>query len=152
MSATLPLFEGGARRAERTRAELELERLRLERGATAERIEQRIRSTLHFAGASFAAVDLSETAADAARRNLELVTDAYEQGSVSILALLDAQNEVLVAGQIAASAVYDYLVDLIRTQRAIGRFDFFMTVEERQSYLERLSTFFVQAGYDPRSN
>ena len=147
VSASLPLFTGGARRAARDGAGEELAALRLEHQATAERIEQRVRSTLHQAGASFAGIQLAEDAAAAARRNLELVTDAYQAGAVSILDLLDAQNQALVAEQVAASAVYDYLVDLMLVQRASGRFDFFTPPAEHQAFLDRLNRYFLDAGY-----
>ena len=151
VSASLQLFTGGARRAERTRAGEELDELRLARRATAERIEQRLRSVLHRAGASYAGIDLAADAADAARRNLALVTDAYEQGVLSILDLIDAQNAALVAEQSAATAVYDYLIDLMDAHRASGRFGLFMEPSELVAFGDRLRAFFRGAGYEPRA-
>ena len=150
VSASLPLFTGGARRAERTRAEMELDELGLARRAAAERVEQRLRTVLHRAGASWAGIDLAADAADAARRNLALVTDAYEQGVLSILDLIDAQNAALVAEQSAATAVYDYLSDLMDAHRAAGRFGLFMEPAELVAFADRLRAFFREAGYEPR--
>ena len=150
VSASLPLFTGGARRAERAQTTEELEELRLSRRARAQQIEQRVRAALHAAGASFAGIDLAEAAAEAASRNLIFVTDAYEQGTASIIDLLDGQNQALVAQEIAANAVFDYLIDLMTVQRAVGRFDFFMTQDEHQAFLERLQQFFAKAGFDVR--
>ena len=147
---SLPFFDGGARRADQARAIEELSRLRLERQAAVERIEQRIRSTLHEAGASFAGIKLANDSNDAAHKNLDFVTSAYSRGVVSILELLDAQNAALLADLAAANAVYDYLIDLMKVQRAIGRFDFFLTPDEKQSFFDRLEEFFRQAGYTPR--
>ena len=149
VSASLPLFEGGARRAARARADRELEELRLRRRARAERIEQRIRSALHFAGASYAGIELAADAAGAARRNLELVSGAYEAGAVSILDPLDAQHAVLVAEQAAANAVYDHLTDLMDVQRAFGRFGFFADAAEVAAFARRVRAFLAEAGYDP---
>ena len=150
VSASLPLFTGGARRAERTRAAEELDELRLTRRAVAERVEQRLRSVLHRAGASYAGIDLAADAADAARRNLALITDAYEQGVLSILDLIDAQNAALVAEQSAATAVYDFLIDLMDTHRASGRFGLFMEPAGLAAFADRLRAFFRDAGYEPR--
>ena len=152
VSASLPLFSGGALRAERSRAEEELEELRLTRDATAARIEQRLRTALHRAGASFAGIGLAQDAAAAAERNLTLVTDAYEQGALSILDLIDAQNAALVAEQDAATAVYAYLIDLMDAHRASGRLDAF-TGEATglgSDFTARLQTYFREAGYEPR--
>ncbi len=150
VSASLPLFTGGARRAQRARAEVELDELGLARRAAAERVEQRLRTVLHRAGASWAGIDLAADAADAARRNLALVTDAYEQGVLSILDLIDAQNAALVAEQSAATAVYDYLVDLMDVHRASGRFGLFMEPAGLAAFADRLRAFFRDAGYAPR--
>ena len=149
MSASLPLFEGGARRAEQAQTSEQLEELRLKRRSLAQQVEQRARSALHAAGASYAGIELSEASADAAERNLALVTDAYQQGAASILDLLDAQTQTLVAQEVAASAGFDYLIDFMNVQRAVGRFDFFITPEEYQAFLERLRLFFEQAGFNP---
>ncbi len=151
VSASLPLFEGGARRAARARADRELEALRLRRRAEAERIEQRIRTALHFAGASYAGIELTADAASAARRHLALVTGSYEEGVVSILDLLDAQHAVVVAELAEANAVHDHLIDLMDAQRAFGRFELFADDAELAAVAGELRAFFLEAGYDPRA-
>lgn len=150
VSASLPLFEGGALGAARARAARELEELRLRRRAAAERVEQRLRSAVHFAGASFAGIELAKDAADAARRNLALIADAYEEGGVSILDLLDAQHAALVANAAAANAVYDHLIDVMDVQRAVGRFGFFAEAADSAAFAARLRAFVAAAGHDPR--
>ena len=142
VSASVPLFEGGARRAARARARHEVEELRLRRRAVAERIEQRVRSAAHLAGASFAGIELAEAATLAARRNLDLVTSAYEQGAVPILDLLDAQHAALMAEEEAANAVYGHLIDQMAVQRALGRFRFFMNRDESVAFDARLRAHF----------
>ena len=142
VSATLPLFDGGTRRANRSRAERELDELRLSRRAAADRVEQRIRSALHLAGASHVGIDLAAEAARAARRNLELVTDAYGEGSASILDLIDAQQTALVARHLEANAVYEYLIDLMDVHRAMGRFGFFMEPPDIVGFTARLRDFY----------
>lgn len=138
---SLPLFEGGRRVASRRQSREELSRLETARDATAERVSQRVRSALHVAGASHAGIGLSRDAANAAHRNLTLVSDAYGRGTVSILELLDAQNAALVADLVAANAVYDFLIDLMEVERAAGRLDFFTTPAERESWFERASAY-----------
>jgi len=149
LNISLPIFQGGRRWAESSRAAEELAELKLLRQAAAERVEQRIRSALHQAGASWAGIDLAEDAAKAAGKNLELVTDAYSRGVVSILDLLDAQNAALVAEQEAADAIYDNLIDYLNVQRAAGRFSFSRTSDEREAFFNRLETFFKSSEIFP---
>ena len=150
VNATLPLFEGDARRARRSRAQIELEEITTQRQATQQRIEQRIRSSLHQSNASFIGINLSRAAETAARRNLELVLEKYKEGVVDILVLLDAQNSALVADLLAANAIFDYLIDLMGTQRAVGRFDYYRSAQDRQQFLGRLDAYFRSVGYEVR--
>ncbi len=146
LNLSLPILTGGSRFATRRQAAEDVARLQVERQAAAERVEQRLRSAMHAMGASLAAIDLSREGAEAARRNFELVADAYTQGAVDIIDLLDAQNAALVADQVAASAVYDFLIDLMVVQRAAGTFDFFRTAGEREDFFQRLDVFMAAEG------
>lgn len=145
VAASLPLFTGGSRLAERTQASEEVSRLRLELEAASDRVGQRLRSALHAAGASFANISLSGDRAEASRRNLEVVTDSYARGALSIIELLDAQNSSLGAELAAANAVYAFLIDLMNVERALGRSSFFATPEELDDFFDRLERFYEQA-------
>ncbi len=149
-SATLPLFQGGALRAQRSRAAIQLDELTVQREATRQRVEQRIRSALHQAQASFAGIQLAGDAAEAARNNLGLVTDSYSQGVVDIVRVLDAQSQALVADLAAANAVYDFLIDLMNVERAVGKFDYYRSPEDQRAFLERLADYYREAGFDIR--
>lgn len=139
--ASLPLYTGGARRARQQRAREDLSQLQLPREAAAERIAANIRSAMYATGSAFANIEPAREAA-AAQKNFELVTDAYGRGAVSILDLLDAQREALGANLDAANTIYDYLIQLMQMQRAIGQFDFFVSEQGQRNWFERLDTFF----------
>lgn len=138
INVSLPLFEGGARRARLSGSQLELSQLVTRNDDTRERIKQRIRAALHRIGASYPSIQLSKVAVTAAKKNLDLVTDAYTRGAVSILDLLDAQNAALVAEEAATNAVFDFLIDLMNLQRSAGQFDFFLDEQGLDSWLDRL--------------
>ena len=148
LDLTFPLIEGGAKDAKQTQALETLRELRLEREATVGRVEERIRSIMFQAGASAPSIRLSREAAEAARKNLELVLDKYSRGAVDIITLLDAQNNSLTANLEAANTAYDFMVDLINIQRAIGQFDYFLYKEEQEAWFQRLEAFFKKAGID----
>jgi outer membrane protein TolC len=143
---SLPLFTGGARGAQKTRAYEELTGLRVQRHATAERIEQRVRAALHTTRSAYTAIRLSRQAADASESNFVVVRDAYSRGTVSILDLLDAQNAALVANLRAATAVYDFVRALMEVERAAARFDFFMTPEDQADWFKRADRYFAERG------
>ncbi len=143
-SAALPLFEGGARAAQRTQAEIDLERLSLARAAAEEKIEQRMRSALEQARASFIGISLSDRAAQAARSNLELVEDSYARGVASLLDLLDAQTNAFNAEELAANALYDFLIDLLEAKRAASAI--LVDEDERREAESRLTEYLTARG------
>lgn len=145
LNVSLPLFEGGARRARLSGSRLALNQQLSQRDAVRERIEQRIRATLHRIRASHPSIQLSKDAASAANKNLDLVTDAYSRGAVSILDLLDAQNAALVAEESATNAVFDFLIDLMNLERSLGGFDFFLDAQGLDRWLERLQRYITGA-------
>jgi hypothetical protein len=130
---------------------LEIDRIAIERRAADLQLSTQIRAALQQAGASWSAIEQARVAARASRSNLELVTDAYSRGTASIVTLLDAQQASLSADESAANAVYDFLVDLMGVERAIGTFDFFRTPEEREAFFRRMDAFYRAAGVAPRA-
>jgi len=148
LEATLPIFTGGDRKAQRLQAELDLERQQLLWESAVDLVEEQIRVAFVNARATFSGIGLSRQAAEAGAKNLELVADAYARGAVSILDLLDAQNAALNADLNAANAVYDFFIDLMRAQRASNHFDFFVSPEARGAWFERLDLFFAEAGVE----
>jgi outer membrane protein TolC/ABC-type uncharacterized transport system substrate-binding protein len=145
-SLSRPLFTGLEREAARAEAGLELDRLAFVRRSLAYSVERQILSTLHLASASWAGIRQATEAADAARRNLDLITDAYAQGAVAVISLIDAQQSALDADQRAADAVYGFLADLLRVERAAGAFHLLRSARERDDLFARLDDYFRAAG------
>ena len=134
-----PFFEGGLQaarleqlRAERARLQTQVENLK-------QRVEQRVRVSLQRTRASRASVGLARTAAEASRKNLDLVTDAYARGALSVLELLDAQNAFVSADLSVVNADFSFMIDLIRSQRAAGFFFVLMDQEQLHAWEQRLA-------------
>jgi outer membrane protein TolC len=146
LQLSYPLFTGFARSAAKSQAELDLEDLQTRRSAAADRVEQRVRAAMHQMGASYANIGLARASARAAQLNLDLVTDSYSRGSATITDLIDAQNNSLLADLDAANSSYDFLVDLMEVERAVGVYTFFLTRAEHDDFLDRLEAFAAQQG------
>jgi outer membrane protein TolC len=138
VQATLPLFSGGLKKANVSRASFELRQLESLRSATAERIEEIVRNQLHAAQAAYQQIDLSASAAEASRKNLELVSDAYARGTVSVIELLDAQDSSLAAAGAAAESLYRFLITVSTLQRAVGSFDYLQSEQEKKAMAAEL--------------
>lgn len=133
LQATLPLFSGGQKRANVSRAGFELRQLEALRISTEERVEEAIRLQLHAAQAAYAQIDLAAEAADASRKNFELVSDAYSRGTVTVIELLDAQDTSLTAAASAAESLYNFLITIMAVQRAVGGYDYLLSPAEREA-------------------
>lgn len=143
-SVKLPIDISGSKLAEYRKSNQELQKLKLQYESAREQVEERIRIFLYKANASYAAIQLAQKSAIAARKNLQSVADSYSKGSSSILNLLDAQDTAFAADENAANAVYDFLIDLMEVQRAIGKFDFFASKEDREQWFKRLEAYFAK--------
>jgi outer membrane protein TolC len=133
VQATLPLFTGGLRRANLSRANLELMQLEALRSSIAERVEEEIRRQMHFVQAAYARIDLTLAAAEASRKNFDLVSDAYGRGAVSYIDLLDGQDASLTANAAQSDSLYNFLITIMSVQRAVGQFDFLLPADERNA-------------------
>ena len=136
--------KGGALRSELNRSRHRLRQLELEREVVRENVEARIRSALQRIGGSYPALDLSRQAADAASRNLELVTDQYSRGAVSVTDLIDAQEAALQARLSAADARYVFLIDFVAVQRAAGDFQLLLRPGRTADWMNQVEHFFNQ--------
>ena len=149
LQATLPLFTGGARRAEYSRTRFELRQLESQRLSIADAVEARTRAALHRTAGSYPSIDLSQQAAAAARENLNMVRDAYSKGAVSVTDLVDAQDASLDAELGAAEAKYTFLIDFVAVLRATGSFDMLLDPASSQAWYERVDRWYREHNATP---
>jgi outer membrane protein TolC len=142
LNLSIPLWEGGGRFAEKKASTETLKSLRLQRRATYQRVEQRIRNAVHIAGASFTSIELLKQAALSSRKNFDLVAEAYSRGTVPLIDLLDAQTTYIEAEQNAANANHEFLLDLMELERSLGQFTFFLPQKQREAWIHELQNYF----------
>jgi outer membrane protein TolC len=142
LQATLPLFTGGLRGAERSQARHELRAGEADKAAAIDGIEARTRAVLHRTASSWPSIDLSREAADASEENLANVTDAYARGAVNVTDLIDAQEAALSAGLGATDAKYGFLVDFVGVLRSMADFEILLDPGSREAWYARVEKFF----------
>ncbi len=139
-----PLFRGGSKPATSRRNLEELEQLRLKKDSVTESVEQRIFRETQDLVSTYPGIRLSRDAAEAAGKNLELVTSSYSRGVKSIIDLLDAQNLALVADQQVANAHYDFIIDLLDIHRSAGSFKPVLDKSEADLWYGNLKVYFQE--------
>jgi outer membrane protein TolC len=135
------LFSGLSKLVNEQKAREQLKQYQLQRQATTNRVALRIRTEMQNAKSTYFAIEQTRLRLEAARKTIDLVTDAYSRGAVSILNLLDAQNAQLYANQLTIHAYYDFMITYFQLQRAMGQFDMLMTPEKQDEFLQKLIQF-----------
>ena len=138
VEARLPLYQGGARSAEKDRAQAELDQQQLLYDDLIINLQAGVLQQALSTAARFDQIAFTRLAATSGHNNLTLVTEAYERGVMTVTDLVDAQFSAFNADQNAANAVYDFLIDYLRLQRFTGHFDITASDSERAAMKERL--------------
>ena len=144
LSASVPLITGGKRNAVYQKNLITLEQLQFQKYDLTNQLEQRIRASMEQVGASYANIQLSNDAREASLKNFELIQESYQQGTVSVINLLDAQNAAVESALNAANAGYQFIIDLLTVDRAIGKYYSLSTDLEREEYFNKLEEFVSQ--------
>jgi outer membrane protein TolC/ABC-type uncharacterized transport system substrate-binding protein len=142
LQASIPVFTGGLRGAERSRARHELRASEADRTSATDGIEARTRAVLHRTASSWPSIDLSREAAEAADENLAMVSDAYARGAVTVTDLIDAQEAALSAGLAATDAKYGFLIDFVSVLRTMGEFEILLDPASREAWYGRVENWF----------
>lgn len=129
VQATLPIFTSGQLKSQLSKSRNEYRQLVLQQQAQIERVQTNMRTALYNAAASHSSIRLAMDEAAAANENLELVTDSYTEGAVSITDLIDAQDAALSAKLQAAAARYQFLIDLVDVLRAESNYDLLLQTD-----------------------
>jgi outer membrane protein len=150
LQASIPVFTGGARRAELSRARHGVQQLSAQRDAIVDSVDARARAALQRIASSYPTIELARTAADASRENLSMVGDAYSRGIVSVTELIDAQEADLSSQLAAAQARYNFLGDFIDMLRATGSFEVLLDPASRTAWYDEVDAWFRQhSGANP---
>ncbi|WP_309385551.1 TolC family protein [Cerasicoccus frondis] len=139
--ASIPIFEGGNRVYNVLRQKALVRGREYDRSFTRQIIEERVLNSLYALSSSYSDIRFSRIAADRAQKNLDIVTEKYRVGRVSIVDLLDAQNQAFVQKQNEVLSTYGFLEDLVDYMRAINWFEFLSTPEQQEEWLNTVKTF-----------
>lgn len=136
-----PLVQGGRRNVQVQQTKIGLYQLRDQERLLKQQLELRIRSAMELAGASFAELELSQTAATAASKNYDIIRDLYSQGLSNVTNLVDAQNVNLQTSLAAENAIFQFITDFLAVERSMGFYYLLAPTAERDAFFERLNLY-----------
>ncbi len=139
----IPIFQGGKSSAEMKKSVIEMDKINNQKEELISKLEAGIRSGVQKLRTSYLELELSENAATAAGDNFKTVQDAYFQGAVNLIQLIDAQNVMVKTMHIANIAYYQYVLDFIQVQRYQGQFLFLSPEEDQKAYINKLQNYML---------
>jgi len=140
VTLSYPIVTGGRRIANKNKAQYDLCTVELRKKEVILETDVRVIKATDRLKSSYDQIFFSKRAKEAADQNLQIVINSYVRGTVSIVDLLDAQNIAINSMLSYANAVYDFLIDYIVLQRAVGDFDGIM-VNRKTEFDSAMSLF-----------
>jgi len=141
ISASIPIFSGGARKYEKEKTEVGLYQLQDQRSELKNVLELQVRANVELVNASYNNIRLTKSAAEAGEKNIAIVQDLYKSGQVNVITLVDAQNALLGAQINATNAIYQFMIDYFSLQRSTGNYTFLATESQRTQFLQEFLNF-----------
>ena len=136
LNLSIPLFNRNLRNIDRQTAIIQQQQLELSRANTERTIESDVKNAVLDVVNEIANIELSRVSEESARQSLELTQTAYLNGSVNLVQLIDAQNNLLQAQIANANASYTFLLTALLLERYIGHY--FLLNDESENEAFRL--------------
>lgn len=140
VTISYPLVTGGARIADKNKALYDLRTTEIRKDEVTQSADVRVVKAIDQLKSSYDQIFFSKKAKEASDQNLNIVTNSYTRGLVSIVDLLDAQNNAIVSRLSYSNSVHDFLIDYMVLQRAVGDFDGFF-VDKKTQFDDTVSIF-----------
>lgn len=137
----ISLYEGGNIGYETSRIEKEIESLILSKKDLENEISEGISASYSNVLKDYIRVATTKEGAIAANKNLELISDFYAKGTISISDLLDARTNSISADQIEIAAKYGYFKSLINLERSKGSYYLLSKPEDKKEEIEKLKVY-----------
>ncbi len=135
-----PLFDGNRRYYELQQTALAQRQVQLQTDALDTSLQFRVAQNLANLVASKTEINFSKTSSDATRKNLVLVQRSYQEGTVPIVQVLEAQNAALNAEISYRLSLYQYLRAYFQLENTLGHYSLIATPEEQREFEKRLAT------------
>ena len=136
-----PILQGGQRKVNKEITQVNILQIKDQQADIRNQLELRIRSALQKAGASYFSVLRYEEAKTAATENFTIVQDSYSEGVVSVTNLIDAQNAKIQTELGAVNAGYQFILDFLELERAIGFYYQLASPADQTAFFDRFSAF-----------
>ena len=143
VNLSLPIFQQNQRNINKQTAKIQEDQLSVQKENIELNIERNVNDILLDMINQIANIEISKISEEAARESLDLTQNAYAQGAVPLIQLIDAQTNYLQSQLARATANYDYLLTSMQLERAIGYFFLMNTEADNQDFIQRATQYIL---------
>lgn len=144
VSVSIPILNQFRTNINRQSSKIQLDQLEINKQNIELAIESNVNTAVLNVINQISNIRLSEVSVKAAEEALDLVQTSYSEGAVSIIQLIDAQNNFLQAQLAQASATYNFLLNSIQLERFMAYNFLLHTKEENEVFRQRFTVFFEE--------
>ena len=143
LNVSLPIFNQNTRNINKQTAMIQEDQLSIQKANVDLSIENNINVLVLDLTNEIANIQISKIAEEAAKESLELTQNAYSQGAIPLIQLIDAQTNYLQSQIASANANYNYLLASMQLERAIGYFFLMNTEASNLDFIQRASQYIL---------
>ncbi|WP_350284684.1 TolC family protein [uncultured Croceitalea sp.] len=137
VTMSLPIFNGNRTNIARQNAQIAKSSLSIQKASSELTIATNVRNSVLNLINQFTNIELSKESEKMAQEALKLTKASYGKGAITIIQVIDAQNNLLNTQLAKATAIYSYLLSAIQVERAIGHYFLLSTEEENSAFTKR---------------
>ena len=143
VNISLPVFQQNQNNINRQTAKIQQDQLLLQKENTELTIEKNVNDIIVDLVGQIYNIEISKVSEAAAKESLDLTQNAYKNGAVPVIQLIDAQSNYLQAQLASATANYNYLLTSMQLERAIGYFFLMHSEAENEAFLQRANQYIL---------
>ena len=144
LNLSIPLVDQNRKNINRQIALIQKDQLDINKSNTQLAIATNVNNAVLAIINEISNIELSSVSETAAEEALDLTQTSYSNGAVTVVQLIDAQNNYLNASLARFNAVYNYLLSSLRLERFLGYYFLMHTKAENDEFISRFITFLEQ--------
>jgi len=141
LNISLPIFQQKQKIINRQTAKIQEDQLMVQRESIVLNIEKNINDIVLDLVSQIANIEISKISEESAKESLNLTQNAYKNGAVPLIQLIDAQTNYLSTQLASATANYSYLLTYMQLERSIGYFFLMHSESDNQALILRANQF-----------
>ncbi|MCD8410627.1 TolC family protein [Tenacibaculum finnmarkense] len=143
LNVSIPIFGKNSRNIQQQSAFIQREQIDIQKLSLKQNLTRKVQEISLDLMGSISNIETSKISEKTAKESLDLTQNAYQNGSITIIQLIDSQNNYLQSKLGSATAKYQFLLTSIQLERIIGHFFLTHTQQENDLFFKNANQFII---------